>query len=267
MGLLLQAYGLATWDCFRKPLSQGGLRLQDIVKLAEGVGGPNHGFRLASRIIFPSKSAPVPATLCECRVFNSSKVLRQVRQSHIDALCCTMQAAPAVLAALAACHACTMQYQGWPRAAIHALRHGRRYVQLPINAGMREAWEEPWQMVELDGGRDQLCLMAAAARLGVGVFASGPLLEGTLLKDDALMVRPCSHCTAMHLRLMFVPAGGLALKRRCSPAQHGGIICALHPGLGLCVLVRCDGNGAWAEHRDRGPDQSLVVLTGEDSAC
>ncbi len=64
-------------------------------------------------------------------------------------------------------------------------------MQLPINAGMREAWEERWQSVEADGGgAKQVSFMEAAARLGVGVFASGPLLEGALLQDDTLMVSP-----------------------------------------------------------------------------
>ncbi len=45
-----QAYGLATWDCFRKPPEQGGLQLQHIVKLAEGMGGTNHGFRLGFKV-------------------------------------------------------------------------------------------------------------------------------------------------------------------------------------------------------------------------
>lgn len=40
-----QAYGMATWDCFRKPLDKGGLQLQRIVKLAQGVAGLDHGFR------------------------------------------------------------------------------------------------------------------------------------------------------------------------------------------------------------------------------
>ena len=44
----LQAYGMATWDCFRKPRQQGGLQLQTMVKLAEGVAGKDHGFRSAA---------------------------------------------------------------------------------------------------------------------------------------------------------------------------------------------------------------------------
>ena len=41
----LQAYGLATWDCFRKSPDNGGLQMQQIVKLAQGVAGSDHGFR------------------------------------------------------------------------------------------------------------------------------------------------------------------------------------------------------------------------------
>ena len=42
---VVQAYGMATWDCFRKPVEEGGLQLQRVVQLAESVGGKNHGFR------------------------------------------------------------------------------------------------------------------------------------------------------------------------------------------------------------------------------
>ena len=43
---LIQAYGLATWDCFRKaPGSAGYLSLLSIVQLAQQVGGVDHGFR------------------------------------------------------------------------------------------------------------------------------------------------------------------------------------------------------------------------------
>ena len=44
-----QAYGMATWDCFRKAPDKGGLQLQRIVKLAQGVAGPDHGFRCSPR--------------------------------------------------------------------------------------------------------------------------------------------------------------------------------------------------------------------------
>lgn len=42
----LGAYGLATWDCLRVPRSEAGhLSLEEVVRLAEKVGGPDHGFR------------------------------------------------------------------------------------------------------------------------------------------------------------------------------------------------------------------------------
>ena len=63
-----------------------------------------------------------------------------------------------------------------------------RYVQLPINAGMTEAWEQRWQTVKTEDTVRQLTFMQAAARLGVGVFASAALREGTLLLDSVLEV-------------------------------------------------------------------------------
>jgi len=71
-----------------------------------------------------------------------------------------------------------------------------RYVQLPINVAMREAWQQPWQALAprpaapgAAGTPQWLPLTAAAARLGVGVMASGPLSEAALLKDTNTMVR------------------------------------------------------------------------------
>ena len=45
---LIRAYGLATWDCFRKaPRSAGYVSLLSLVQLAQQVGGPDHGLRYA----------------------------------------------------------------------------------------------------------------------------------------------------------------------------------------------------------------------------
>jgi aryl-alcohol dehydrogenase-like predicted oxidoreductase len=42
----LGAFGLATWDCLRVPRSEAGhLSLEEVVRLAEKVGGTDHGFR------------------------------------------------------------------------------------------------------------------------------------------------------------------------------------------------------------------------------
>lgn len=45
---LIRAYGLATWDCFRKvPGSAGYVSLLSLVQLAQQVGGLDHGLRYA----------------------------------------------------------------------------------------------------------------------------------------------------------------------------------------------------------------------------
>ncbi|DBB14762.1 TPA: hypothetical protein ACH3X3_004374 [Trebouxia sp. C0006] len=111
---LIQAYGLATWDCFRKaPGSAGYLSLLSIVQLAQQVGGVDHGFR---------------------------------------------------------------------------------YVQLPINVAMPEAWQDNWQAMPIAMPLPDAevvtesmgSLVEAAGKLQVGIFASGPLQEAALLQNAAL---------------------------------------------------------------------------------
>ena len=42
----LQAYGMATWDCFRTPPGHASyLSLQDVLAVATDVAGEDHGFR------------------------------------------------------------------------------------------------------------------------------------------------------------------------------------------------------------------------------
>ena len=54
---------------------------------------------------------------------------------------------------------------------------------------MLEAIRKKWQVVLDDsGGSRSLTILEAAAELGVGVFASGPLGEGGLLSDLAIKV-------------------------------------------------------------------------------
>ena len=54
----IRAYGMATWDCFRRAPGAGGyVRLRSVVELAEEVGGKDHGFRwgpviLAAIVLF-----------------------------------------------------------------------------------------------------------------------------------------------------------------------------------------------------------------------
>ena len=58
----LARYGLATWDCFRKPAGAPGyLSLARVVALAEAVGGADHGFRWTSTIYIPQ---PKPCLVC-----------------------------------------------------------------------------------------------------------------------------------------------------------------------------------------------------------
>lgn len=56
---------------------------------------------------------------------------------------------------------------------------GFRYIQLPINAAMPEAWRDRTQALSESDSRLQ-STMAVAKALGIGVFASGPLMEGEL---------------------------------------------------------------------------------------
>eukprot|EP00899_Mesostigma_viride_P013779 jgi/Mesvir1/22401/Mv17889-RA.1 len=66
--------------------------------------------------------------------------------------------------------------------AVAGTDHGFKFVQLPINAAMLEAWNQPWQAFRPPGASEAKMdtLLEVAARLGVGVFASGPLQEGSL---------------------------------------------------------------------------------------
>ncbi|KAL4440685.1 hypothetical protein ABPG77_000394 [Micractinium sp. CCAP 211/92] len=64
--------------------------------------------------------------------------------------------------------------------------HGFRYIQLPVSVGMPESWEQPWQVLRPAGATRHVTVIQAAAELGIGVFGSGPLMEGELLKGRAL---------------------------------------------------------------------------------
>ena len=69
----LARYGLATWDCFRKPPGAPGyLSLARVVALAEAVGGADHGFRWTCSVATP---ALLPAN-CACGL--SMAVRRQL---------------------------------------------------------------------------------------------------------------------------------------------------------------------------------------------
>ena len=57
--------------------------------------------------------------------------------------------------------------------------HGFRFIQLPLNRGMTEAFTRNQRMMD-----DQLSVLEAAERLGVGIFTSAPLDHGRLLSAD-----------------------------------------------------------------------------------
>lgn len=68
--------------------------------------------------------------------------------------------------------------------------HGFRYVQLPINVHMREAWQQPWQPLRAESASSTTRMVpftTAAAKLGVGVMASGSLGEGRVLTDPTAL--------------------------------------------------------------------------------
>ena len=111
-----------------------------------------------------------------------------------------------------------------------------RYIQLPVNLGMPEAWQgsgHTWPSVG-EGAPGNGSILEAAAHLGVGVFASAPLQEGQLLQDTSLRVS-VSRTTLirfkprLQLRLVCVltaPAGAYA--RPCMPACVS-VIVGQHP--------------------------------------
>eukprot|EP01023_Acetabularia_acetabulum_P009371 TRINITY_DN14197_c0_g1_i1.p1 TRINITY_DN14197_c0_g1~~TRINITY_DN14197_c0_g1_i1.p1 ORF type:complete len:369 (-),score=55.37 TRINITY_DN14197_c0_g1_i1:334-1440(-) len=64
---------------------------------------------------------------------------------------------------------------------VGGINHGFRYIQIPINFGMPEAWKERWQITANQTYSSSLWV---AAMNNVGVFGSGPLGEASLLKDE-----------------------------------------------------------------------------------
>lgn len=60
---------------------------------------------------------------------------------------------------------------------VGGINHGFRGIQLPVNAHMREAWEEKWQDVDdSSGGKEKVTTLEAAAKVRVGGKGRGNLL-------------------------------------------------------------------------------------------
>ncbi|MHA2363175.1 MAG: aldo/keto reductase [Candidatus Hodarchaeales archaeon] len=62
---------------------------------------------------------------------------------------------------------------------VGGINHGFRFVQIPINLGMTEAFFNTWQQVQ---GKN-LSFLKAAEKLGIGVFASVPLMQTQLFRS------------------------------------------------------------------------------------
>ena len=62
----LQAYGMATWDCFRTPPGHAAyLSLQDVLALAIEVAGEDHGFRsVATGVILHNVTRKLQCRRC-----------------------------------------------------------------------------------------------------------------------------------------------------------------------------------------------------------
>ena len=73
-----------------------------------------------------------------------------------------------------------------------------RFIQLPVNLGMPEAWQgsgHTWSsQADALGGSGNGSVMAAAARMGVGVFGSAPLQEGQLLQHSSKLLVSYGRC-------------------------------------------------------------------------
>ncbi|OMJ88528.1 hypothetical protein SteCoe_9571 [Stentor coeruleus] len=121
-------YGLATWMCFRSPISDHDmhLSLERVVRLAESIAGPDHGMK---------------------------------------------------------------------------------YIQVPINLMMPEAFIQKWQEFR---GTEEI-LLNVAKELGVNVIASSPLLQGKLLDIKLLktMAGIDSHVCKQLQLLRSIPSGSL----------------------------------------------------------
>ena len=114
-----------------------------------------------------------------------------------------------------------------------------RYIQLPVNLGMPEAWQgsgHTWPSVG-EGAPGNGSILEAAAHLGVGVFASAPLQEGQLLQDTSLRVS-VSRTTLIRfkprLQLRLVCVLTAAASCVCLDSTSGGICQAMHARVCVC---------------------------------
>ena len=68
--------------------------------------------------------------------------------------------------------------------------HGFRYVQLPVNAIMREAAQEKWHTI-VDNSDSPLTFLSAAQSLGITVMSSRSINGGKSTKKSLLDFQDC----------------------------------------------------------------------------
>eukprot|EP00882_Tetradesmus_deserticola_P015181 GHRQ01016165.1.p1 GENE.GHRQ01016165.1~~GHRQ01016165.1.p1 ORF type:complete len:313 (+),score=148.62 GHRQ01016165.1:722-1660(+) len=167
----VRGYGLASWECFRlPPTSPAHLSLGEVVRLAREVGGQQHGF-LAVQL-------PVNAKMTEAFTQPWQQV---VNTTATDA---ARRAAAAAAAAAVAAEAALRLKEPEdvnPEKISAAMDAG---VALPPPPPPSPPPPPPAVI------SDNVTLLEAAKRLGVAVFASGPLMEGQLLQG---LVGPLDH--------------------------------------------------------------------------
>ena len=72
--------------------------------------------------------------------------------------------------------------------------HGFTYIQLPVSAGMPEAWSQTWQMVERSGSggvaAERVTLLQAAQQVGGDVHEGGIDRQGCRSAEAAKLQLP-----------------------------------------------------------------------------
>jgi len=99
---------------------------------------------------------------------------------------------------------------------------------------MTEAWEQRYQIVKIHATVKELSFMQAAARLGVGVFASAALKEGVLLQDTSLEVR--YSVSSIH-KLPLNPPSSPACPSHTIMHNTQPVLCSVWPGVVHVVLM------------------------------
>lgn len=89
--------------------------------------------------------------------------------------------------------------------------HGFRYVQMPINIMMPEAFAESFQEITENGVKTKERMLTVARKLKVNVISCSPLLQGTMMQlPMPSEIFKCSNLGAKHLQFVrSIPAESL----------------------------------------------------------